>query len=504
MKRRCLIFIVAYHAETTIDKVVRRIPVSLADEYDVDILIIDDSSRDRTFEKSYDLTRDADIPFNVRVLFNPVNQGYGGNQKLGYRYAIEHKYDFVALLHGDGQYAPEYLPQLLAPLHRGDAAAVFGSRMMTPKAALRGGMPMYKYVGNKVLTWIQNRLLRSTLTEFHSGYRTYSVEALKSIPFEYNANDFHFDTEIIIQLMIAKLPIIELPIPTFYGDEICRVNGLRYAANVIGTTIKARVQELSLFYDRKYDCAPAPRFPSSIRFSFDSPQSFALRMIPDGSRVIELGYSRGEVASALKQQKDCFVAGVAGIALGTERLDRFYLRDLNEGFEDIPLEDYDFVLLLDILEHLARPEAFLDELREKLSLNPRVELVISTGNVAFIVTRLMLLVGQFNYSKCGILDLTHTRLFTFSSLAHLLDQAGFDIYESRALPAPFPLAIGNSALSRLLSKLNSSLIRISPRLFGYQMIVRVKARPTVTSLLRAAEEESAIRREKLALQAHSG
>ena len=140
-RSRVLIFIVAYHAEATVESVVRRIPNSLSERYDVDVLIIDDSSRDRTFERSHELTR-SDIRFKIHVLYNPVNQGYGGNQKLGYRYAIEHGYDFVALLHGDGQYAPECLPALLGPLEQGTAAAVFGSRMLTPHGALRGGMPL--------------------------------------------------------------------------------------------------------------------------------------------------------------------------------------------------------------------------------------------------------------------------------------------------------------------------------------------------------------------------
>ena len=94
-------------------------------------------------------------------------------------------------------------------------------------------MPLYKYVGNKILTTIQNRLLHSNLSEFHSGYRLYSVEALKKVPFGRNTNDFHFDTEIIIQLLRARLRIRELPIPTYYGDEICHVNGMKYAWDVV-------------------------------------------------------------------------------------------------------------------------------------------------------------------------------------------------------------------------------------------------------------------------------
>src|SRR4051812_16178875 len=289
-KKRVLVFIPAYHAETTIASVLRRIPVSLLDTYDVDVLIIDDSSRDLTFARSHEAARQAGIPFDVQVLFNPINQGYGGNQKIGYRYAIERGYDYVALLHGDGQYAPECLPELLDAFSEGDPAAVYGSRMMTPTGALRGGMPLYKFVGNKILTWTQNRLLRSHLTEFHSGYRLYSVDALRAVPFERNSNDFHFDTEIIIQLMFfAKREIRELPIPTYYGDEICRVNGMSYALNVVLSTLKARMQELGIFYDRRYDCAPVALEHYTPKFEYPSTHSYAFKLVPEHSRVLDLG-----------------------------------------------------------------------------------------------------------------------------------------------------------------------------------------------------------------------
>ena len=188
------------------------------------------------------------------MLFNPVNLGYGGNQKIGFFYAIKNEFDYVALVHGDGQYAPECLPELVGPLASGEADAVFGSRMMTRGSARKGGMPLYKFVGNKILTAFQNSLLRSGLSEFHSGYRLYTVDALRRIPFQLNTNDFHFDTEIIIQLIVGGWRIKELPIPTYYGDEICHVDGLKYAKDVLIATLKARAQELSIFYDRKFDC----------------------------------------------------------------------------------------------------------------------------------------------------------------------------------------------------------------------------------------------------------
>ena len=467
-KQRVLIFIVAYHAESTIANVVQRIPTSLADTYSCDLLIIDDSSRDATFEISHKLSRSNDFPFAIHVLFNPVNQGYGGNQKLGYRYAIDHGYDFVALLHGDGQYAPECLPQLLEPLARGEAAAVFGSRMLTATGALKGGMPLYKYVGNRVLTWTQNKLLRTHFSEFHSGYRLYSVKALGAVPFELNSNDFHFDTEIIIQMVFAEMHILELPIPTHYGDEICRVNGLSYALNVVKATLKSRFQAWSLFYDRRYDCLASP--PQHLpRLSFRSPESYAFQVIKPNATVLDLGGNTA-LTMALQREKGCAAETSQGVD--------YHKRD--HVLENIPIETSEYLLLLDVVEHLSCPETFLDELRAR---SPHGEVIISTGNIGFLITRCMLTIGQFNYGRRGILDLTHNRLFTFATLSRLLEQSGFTILEKVATPAPFPLAIKSHWLSSVLLRLNAILIRLSPGLFGYQVVVRAKALPTVESLL---------------------
>ncbi len=475
---------------------VRRIPASLSGLYDVDVLIIDDSSRDLTFARSHEAARAAGIvaagkAFDVRVLFNPVNQGYGGNQKIGYRYAVEKDYDLVALLHGDGQYAPECLPDLLAAFDDPGVSAVFGSRMLTAWGALRGGMPLYKFVGNRILTAIQNKLLRSRLSEFHSGYRIYAVEALRSIPFERNSNDFHFDTEIVIQLFTARRRIVELPIPTYYGDEICRVNGIPYAFNVLRESIKAPLQQMGVFYDRKYDCAPPDRAWYTSKLDYPSPHSLTAELIREGARVLDLGCAGGYLGAALKQRKNCRVTGVDAFPPQGVVLDEFFRHDLNDGLRGIPVGQYDYVLLLDVIEHLRSPEAFLDELYMSLSCNPAAEVILSTANIGFIVPRLMLLLGHFNYGKRGILDLTHTRLFTFASFRRVLEQAGFEIREVRAVPAPFPKALGSNPLSRLLLAVNGWLSRLWRGLFGYQIFVRAKPRPTVEYLLGAAREESA-------------
>ena len=264
------------------------------------------------------------MPFRITALYNPVNQGYGGNQKLGYCYAIANGYDFVALVHGDGQYAPECLPELLEPLRSGKAAAVFGSRMLTRGGALRGGMPLYKFAGNKVLTWIENKLLGSRLSEFHSGYRLYSTAALRRIPFERNSNDFHFDTEIIIQLLLARLPIVELPIPTHYGDEVCHVNGIAYGFNVIRAALKARMQRFGLLFDPVFDCAPPDerQSPREADPAHPSTLSLSLDRVRAKSSVLLVGCAGNRLASALVQQKQCRVDGIDSVGTAEPSLTR--------------------------------------------------------------------------------------------------------------------------------------------------------------------------------------
>jgi len=495
-KPRLLILVVAYNAEKKLRAVLSRVPHQLADEYDVEVLVLDDSSQDRTFETGRDVQRDRTLPFALHVLFNPVNQGYGGNQKIGYHFAIERGFDFVALLHGDGQYAPECLPDLVRPLRDGTADAVFGSRMMERAAALRGGMPYYKYVGNRILTWFENRMLGTSLSEFHSGYRVYSVAALRQIPFALNTNDFHFDTDIIVQLVLAGMRIRELPIPTYYGDEICHVNGLKYAGDVVTSVLVARCQRLGLFYDRRFDCerATSDNAHYESKLDFLSPHTLALETVAPGSRVLDLGCADGHVGTALRRRRGCHVTGVDRHRPGPgATLDEFILHDLNQGVPALDFRKYDCVLLLDVIEHLASPEAFVDQLRAALALAPSTTLLVSTANIGFVVNRLMLFVGQFNYGKRGILDLTHTRLFTFASFRRLFEQAGFTVKRMRGVPGPFALVFGRGALGRMMLALNKGLIRIAPGLFSYQIFFVAVSRPSLEYLLRQANEESAAR-----------
>jgi glycosyltransferase involved in cell wall biosynthesis len=484
MTRRCrlLVFVIAYYAEDTLTTVLERIPRSMFEDYDCHVLVVDDASGDRTNEvgRAY---RRAHPEIAMTVLRNEFNQGYGGNQKVGYAFAIREGYDLVAMVHGDGQYAPEELPTLVAPLRDGMADAVFGSRMMSRFGALRGGMPLYKFIGNRILTWTQNRLLGTRLTEFHSGYRVYSVAALRRIAYRLNANGFHFDTEIILQLLNARQRIVELPIPTYYGTEISRVNGLRYAYDVLLATLHNVAHRSGLLYQRRYDpLSEQDNAHYDLKLGYTSSHQLALDAVPPGSSVIDIGAGPGGLAQHLRG-KGCRVAVVdqySPMALLDADVTVF-----TQDLDDEPTFDvrgYDYLLLLDVIEHLANPERFLQRLRAQFDYAPRT-LILTTPNIAFGVQRLMLLFGQFNYGKAGILDRTHTRLFTFRSLRHLLDDAGFRITDLRGVPAPFPKVLGDGWLGSTAVALNRVLIRISKSVFSYQIFVIAEATPDIDFIL---------------------
>jgi hypothetical protein len=166
----------------------------------------------------------------------------------------------------------------------------------------------------------------------------------------------------------------------------------------------------------------------------------------------------------------------------------FIQHDLNKKKWPVILEEYDYLLLLDVIEHLVSPENFIDNLRANLENTQKIRIHASTGNIGFFITRLMLLFGQFNYGKRGILDLTHTRLFTFSSFKRLFEQTGFDVLEVRGVPAPFPLALGDNWMSRLLIRINQFMIKLSKSLFSYQIFLVVRPRPSLNYLLTTARE----------------
>ena len=230
----------AYNAEKTLERTYQDIPKAFVD----DIILVDDSSRDRTVEVARRL--------GLHVVVHPRNRGYGGNQKTCYRVALERGADIVVMVHPDHQYDPTVIPHLVQPLLERRCDAVFGSRMLGGRP-IQGGMPKWKYLGNIFLTAVENATFLIYLTEYHSGFRAYSRKYLESIDVEANSDGFVFDTEIIAQGMARGLRIMEIPIETRYFDEASQIAfapSVRYGLAILKTMALYKMHSWKIYSAR--------------------------------------------------------------------------------------------------------------------------------------------------------------------------------------------------------------------------------------------------------------
>lgn len=484
------ILVVAYNAAGTLAKVLDRIPAEFRPRI-AGILVSDDHSADSTYLVGLGYQQlDRSLP--LEVVRNQQNLGYGGNQKVGYRWAIERGMDIIVMLHGDGQYAPEKLPEMVAPLERGEADAVFGSRLMERGAARRGGMPLYKLAGNKLLTAIENKLAGGTLSEWHSGYRAYSVDTLRQLPFDRNDDDFNFDTQIIIQLLEADRRIVEIPIPTFYGDEICYVNGLKYARLITRDVLRYRAHKLGFGTGELAFASDAYEAKASPTSSHGRMVSWLLGEPP--GRVLDLGCADGSIAAALREGGH-YVVGVDRMATNgvKERVDEFVQADLDDGLPPEVEGEFDAVLAADVIEHVRRPDQLLSELHGVVA--PGGALWASIPNFAHWYPRLRVALGRFDYDRRGILDETHLRFFTRGSFERLAEGHGWTVARRGYTGLPLEVADRGAAdedsagpgrvddssdggLRSLARKLDATAVRARPTLFAYQLLYKLVPNPT--------------------------
>jgi SAM-dependent methyltransferase len=254
--------------------------------------------------------------------------------------------------------------------------------------------------------------------------------------------------------------------------------------------LRARLHQMNLFFDRKFDVNP-PEETYDVKLGFPSSHTAAIDAARPGGHVLDIGCGQGYVAAELLK-KGCHVTGMDRYIPAEVEAPRgidFIRWDLDRKEFPVNVSQFDQIFMLDIIEHLKAPEEFMDELRFATGCK-RPEIVMTTANIGFFATRFMLLFGQFNYGKKGILDATHTRLFTFRSMRELLRQCGYKIIEVRGIPAPFPKALGDNFIGRFLLRLNTALIALSRGFFSYQIFVRAQAMPTVHNLLHETIETS--------------
>jgi glycosyltransferase involved in cell wall biosynthesis len=466
------VVVVAYNAASTLAAVLDRLPPSFRSRV-AEVVVCDDASSDCTYIVGKEYQAQTHLP--LTIIRHPQNLGYGGNQKAAYRWAIEHDIDIVVLLHGDGQYAPEVIEDLIDPFASRGCDAVFGSRMMDPGSARIGGMPLYKYVGNRILSTFSNALTGVRLTEWHSGYRAYRVDALKDIPFESNSDGFDFDTEIILQLLEAKKTIVEVPIPTYYGNEICHVNGLGYAKDVALDVVRYRVHKMGFgsgemaFAEDRYE----------LKMTGTSSHKKLLSWLGEAppKKILDLGCSDGRLGELLRMQGHT-VIGVDAEKLDgvADRLDGFVEADLNESLPPEVGKDFDVVVGADVFEHLVEPSRLLRQLRDVLS--PRGVVMVSVPNIAHWYPRLRVMTGHFDYERRGIFDAGHLRFFTRSSFERMAHGAGMRVRRRSSVGLPVEVAERGgpapSRLMRMVGTLDNIGLALSPTLFSYQLLFELE------------------------------
>jgi len=367
---------------------------------------------------------------------------------------------------------------MVEPLLDGACDAVLGSRMMEKRAARRGGMPLYKFVGNRILSTAQNKIVGANLTEWHSGYRAYRVAALREIPFQDNHDGFDFDTQIIIQLIEAGKRIVEIPIPTYYGDEICYVDGLGYARAVIEDSLRYRAHKIGFgsgetaFTSRDYELKENELSSHA--------QIVGWLENRDPARILDLGCAGGHLALELRKRGHtvvgvdvCEAEGVRG------RVDEFVRLDLDHGIGNAVEGPFDVVLTADVLEHVRDPEALLEEARGLLA--PGGVVLACVPNFGHWYARARVASGTFAYERRGILDAGHVRFFTRRTFTKTVRGAGFEITRRKALGLPFEV-LGRSGAGRargsvrLLGSLDRAAVAIWPTMFAYQFLAELRPR----------------------------
>ncbi len=236
-KKRIAVVLPAYNAGKTLETTYNEIPFDIVDE----VILVDDLSKDNTVEEGKRLGI-------KHIIKHEVNRGYGGNQKSCYNKARELKADIVVMLHPDYQYTPKLIHSMCYLIANEVYPVVIGSRILG-KGALKGGMPLYKYISNRFLTLTQNILMSQKLSEYHTGFRAFSVEVLEGIDYNINSEDFVFDNQMLAQIFYAGFEIAEITCPTKYFEEASSINlkrSIKYGLGVIGVSLSYRCNKIGI------------------------------------------------------------------------------------------------------------------------------------------------------------------------------------------------------------------------------------------------------------------
>lgn len=418
------------------------------------------------------LAKQSGLP--VRLHRDPRDSGYGGARRAAFEYALVRGFDHVIQMRGDGLHPPEALPELLHAALLDGQRVVIASRLVDRVETLRAGMTLARLVAHTLATGFQNRALGLSLRDYHSSYRLYAASVLRGIPFQLNATDRRFETQILIQCRALGVPLCEVPVLPAWKEYRGGREGLREVIRGCATAVDYRLHQMHVtrrgcFFVEQDVHYTLKRSPTGSHMQI-------VASIRPGSRVLDLGCSQGLLAGPLREKS----VRMVGVDSGPpERLaaalEAYYRRDLEQPLELPVGRVFDYVVVADVIEHLRQRTQLMRSARRFLKEDGR--LIISTPNVALWFYRLSLLAGRFEYGPRGVLDETHVRLYTRASFRREVERAGFQVIRQRVTALPFEVVFqstGRSRLVRMIAEAYHLLARAWPSLFAYQFILEAE------------------------------
>ena len=379
----------------------------------------------------------------------------GKTHKIIFEYSKAKNYDFVVVANLiQYNYLKNNANELFAPLN-------------AETAYLTGGDSVASQFG--IINYVQKKVFKKQLNLFPK-ICIYNTKYLSKIPYLYNSDDASFINEIAIQIVLSDFRFMEI------NSDIKTKVAFDEKWQTLKVFFSAYVHSLGIFYQNKFDIIQ-DNLQYSLKLGYASSHTYAINAVPPDSRVIDIGAGPFGVGHELKN-KNCKVVTVDQFDIPEKyKLDNHVVTNLDSDFS-ISIQEFDCILFLDIIEHLVNPEGFMMKLSEQFSYKNQ-KIIFTTGNVSFLPVRMMLLLGYFNYGKSGILDKTHTRLFTFSTFKKLITDTRLTVINVKGIPAPFPKALGNNFVSKSLLAINMFFIKISKGLFSYQIYIEAETNPSV-------------------------
>lgn len=488
--QRIMVLLVPTLSDDALLHLLDGIPQTLLDDEHVDFVFLDRSADGKPSQLASEWVKKQSTT-RWTLLHNPARHGYGGNQKLGFRLALNREYDFVIHFLADGRYDTADLQRFVTALREEPTDVLLGNRLTTD-SAFKQQMPSFRHMANRLLAWYQNRCAQSQLDDFHCALRAYSTRFLKTIPFEVNTNALHFDSHLLLQALCIQANIRQIPVNYHHDKGTPYRAGLGYAWDVFKAATQYRMHQMGMLCSLSYrDLRPTKYQDKTTDFKSSHQQALALIRQLNPQSVTDIGCGPGFVA------KHCRDAGihVTGLDMYSplpETMDAYYRVFLE--VEALPVDPFasDAVLMLDIIEHLANPEEFLIGMRNdsaNLHQNGSVKtLLLSTPNIAFIMPRLNLLFGRFNYAERGILDITHKRLFTRKSLRHCLETCGYQVEKIHPVGLAFEVVF-KGFLGKTLARMSWVAAKMLPTLFAAQFLVVCHPTPGLAQILEDSQRK---------------